>query len=172
MQPFVRNFIRSSLVWIAVGGLMGLGMIFWPAEALAYRPAHVHANLLGFVSMMIFGVAYHVMPRFSGRPLSSRRMARLHLWLANGGLALMVAGWGVDPFTAASWRWVLQAGALVSGLGIALFVVNIWRTVGGPPVGIDVPGPLTKKRPKLVRQQEKDSKNSKDDDDPEPDAGS
>ncbi len=156
MESFVRNFIRSSLLWIAVGGLLGLGMVFWPAEALAYRPAHVHANLLGFVSMMIFGVAYHVMPRFAGRPLSSRSMARIHLWLANAGLALMVGAWALDPFTARSWAWTLRTGALLSGVGIALFVFNIWRTIGGSPVGIDVPGPLTKKRPNLVRPESKE----------------
>lgn len=68
MEPFVRKFIRASLVWFGVGILLGLSMSFWPMESLAYRPAHAHAHLLGFVSMMIFGVAYHVIPRFSGAP--------------------------------------------------------------------------------------------------------
>ena len=39
-----------------------------PAWAV-YRPAHVHMLLLGFVTMMIYGVAYHVVPRFAGFPL-------------------------------------------------------------------------------------------------------
>ena len=46
----------------------------------AYYPAHVHMNMLGFVTMMIYGVAYHVIPRFIGKPLHARRLAAWHWW--------------------------------------------------------------------------------------------
>ncbi|HEX7117940.1 MAG TPA: hypothetical protein VF212_04095 [Longimicrobiales bacterium] len=129
MEPFVRRFVRASLVWLGVGVLIGVSMAFWPV-AVVYRPAHVHANLLGFVSMMIFGVAYHVIPRFSGRPLHNVSLGAAHLWAANVGLALMVGGWiarahGFAPGTAA-----LRIGAATSALGVALFIYNIWRTLG------------------------------------------
>ncbi|HEX6588350.1 MAG TPA: hypothetical protein VF039_04960, partial [Longimicrobiales bacterium] len=81
MTPYVRRFIRSSLFWLGVGVVLGVLMTAWPA-AIQYRTAHMHANLLGFVSMMIFGVAYHVMPRFSGNPLRSPAEARWHLVIA------------------------------------------------------------------------------------------
>ncbi|HEX6370435.1 MAG TPA: hypothetical protein VF006_16050 [Longimicrobium sp.] len=45
--PFVRRFIRSSLVWLGVGVLIGVVMALKPAAA-AFRTAHMHANLLGF----------------------------------------------------------------------------------------------------------------------------
>ncbi|NIP56847.1 MAG: hypothetical protein GWM92_01845 [Gemmatimonadetes bacterium] len=154
MQPFVRGFIRSSLVWLVIGLAIGISMAFAPGSHLVYRPAHVHANLLGFVSMMIFGVAYHVMPRFAGRPLPSRRLPATHLWLANGGLALMVGGWLLRPHLYAPGNAALLVGTVLTTVGIAFFVWTIWKTVGGPPVGIDVPGPLTRKRPPLVQEDE------------------
>ena len=41
MEPFVRRFIRSSLVWFGIGVLLGLGMAVWPGgRLLALRPAH------------------------------------------------------------------------------------------------------------------------------------
>ncbi|HEU0078479.1 MAG TPA: cbb3-type cytochrome c oxidase subunit I [Longimicrobiaceae bacterium] len=131
MDPFVRRFIRSSLVWLGVGVLIGVAMAVHPAT-VAFRPAHMHANLLGFVSMMIFGVAYHVIPRFTGRPLHAPRAAALHLWLANAGLAGMVAG-----FILRVYRWdvgmpVLGAGAVLSATGAMLFIHNIWRTLDAP----------------------------------------
>ncbi|MBX6364665.1 MAG: cbb3-type cytochrome c oxidase subunit I [Gemmatimonadetes bacterium] len=129
MEPFVRRFIRSSLIWFAIGGLLGVYQIARPFEGAALRPAHMHANLLGFVSMMIFGVAYHTMPRFVGAPLHSRRLAALHLWLANAGLAGLVAGWGVRLASATAGRAALAAGALFSAAGGALFVYNLWRTL-------------------------------------------
>jgi cbb3-type cytochrome oxidase subunit 1 len=96
LETFILRFIRSSLFWLAVGVLLGVALALWP-QLLLYRAAHMHANLLGFVSMMIFGVAYHVLPRFVGRPLYSRRLAEVHLWIANAGLALLVGGWMLRP---------------------------------------------------------------------------
>jgi heme/copper-type cytochrome/quinol oxidase subunit 1 len=130
MDPFVRHFIRSSLVWLGVGVLLGLWMTL-EARAVAYRPAHMHANLLGFVSMMIFGVAYHVLPRFTGNALRSRRAATLHLWLANGGLALMVAAWLLRVHIV-GMTWLLAVGAVSTSVGAFLFIGNIWLTLGTP----------------------------------------
>lgn len=129
MDPFVRRFIRASVLWLAIGVLIGLAMAFVPMRALAYKPAHMHANLLGFVSMMIFGVAYHVIPRFSGSPLHSPRLAGLHLWVANIGLALMVSGWIGRVWWRGVGEGALQVGAVASALGAAAFIFNIWRTL-------------------------------------------
>ncbi|HEX6927208.1 MAG TPA: cbb3-type cytochrome c oxidase subunit I [Longimicrobiaceae bacterium] len=135
MEPFVRGFIRASLIWLAVGVTIGVSMAFWPQGALVYRTAHIHANLLGFVSMMIFGVAYHVMPRFTGNPLHSRREAAVHLWLANLGLVLLVGGWITRVWTWPAGDVALRAGAAVSALGILLFIHNLWRTLGPSVAG-------------------------------------
>lgn len=108
-------------------------MAFWPMQAIVYRPAHVHANLLGFVSMMIFGVAYHVIPRFAGRPLHSRRLPAVHLWVSNLGLAGMVLGFLARPWFAGPGTVVLGAGALLSAAGAVLFIHNLWHTLGESP---------------------------------------
>lgn len=128
MDIFVVRFIRSSLIWLAVGAALGLWMIFDPS-VLAYRPAHMHANLLGFVSMMIFGVAYHVIPRFAGTPLASRRNAGLHVWVANAGLALMVGGFMLRIHDATIGGYLLRIGGLLGFAGIVLFITNIWQTL-------------------------------------------
>ena len=131
MDPFVRRFIRSSLVWLGVGVVIGVGMAFDPC-GLALRPAHMHANLLGFVSMMIFGVAYHVIPRFVGRPLRWRAAASVHLWVANAGLAGMVGGFVLRVWMGGAGNWLLRAGAAASAAGAFLFIANIWRTLDEP----------------------------------------
>src|SRR5690606_30606467 len=116
MEEVVRRFIRSSLAWLGVGVLIGVSMAFLPMHASVYRPAHVHANLLGFVSMMIFGVAYDVIPRFTGTPLPSRRLARAHFWIANGGRALLVGGWLARPVVRAAATPGLRLGAALSAV--------------------------------------------------------
>ena len=128
MDWFVKVFIKSSLCWLGLGVLLGLTMVAVPS-AIIYRPAHVHANLLGFVTMMIFGVAYHVLPRFSGRPLHSSRLAILHLYLANAGVAGMVLGFLLRPNLGSPGTALLAAGGTASATGAFLFIYNIWQTI-------------------------------------------
>ena len=131
LDPFVRRFIRASLLWLGCGVLIGVWMALQPA-AVAYRPAHLHANLLGFVSMMIFGVAYHVIPRFTGHPLHSRRLANLHVWVANAGLAGMVAGFILRVHLWRAGSALLGAGGTLSAAGAFFFIYNLWRTLDEP----------------------------------------
>lgn len=131
MDPFVRRFIRGSLVWLGVGVIIGVAMALQP-RWVVFRPAHMHANLLGFVSMMIFGVAYHVIPRFTGHPLHNPRLAGAHVWVANAGLAGMVSGFILRVYAAAPGRILLALGATLSAAGAFFFIYNLWRTLDGP----------------------------------------
>lgn len=129
MDWFVRAFIKSALVYLGLGILLGLWMGFVP-NAILYRPAHAHLNLLGFVSMVIFGVAYHVIPRFTGNPLHSRRAAEVHWWASNLGLVTLVLGFIFLPWRAEA-RLAVEAGAVLSAIGAFLFIYNLWRTLDG-----------------------------------------
>ncbi len=139
MEPFAQRFIRAALVWFVVGGTLGIVLVVAPMQAAAIRPAHVHANLLGFVSMMIFGVGYHVLPRFTGVPLHSRRLPVLHLWAGNLGVAALVVGWIVRLWSRPAGQLLTDAGAAFSALGGALFVYSLWRTLDGAAVRLRAP---------------------------------
>ena len=131
MEWFVTSFLKAALAWLALATLLGLGMILHPAW-LVYRPAHLHMTLLGFVTMTISGVAYHVIPRFTGHPLASRRAAGAHFWFANGGLAVMVVGFWLQGSASTAWQVVLGIGGVLSTIGVFLFVTTLWRTIDGP----------------------------------------
>jgi cbb3-type cytochrome oxidase subunit 1 len=139
LTPYVRGFVRAGLVWLVIGVAIGIGIAWWPADHLAYRPAHAHANLLGFVSMFIFGLAYHVLPRFVGKPLSEgqARWAMRQLWIQNAGLSLMVAGWLARPWRGNLGQHLLVAGAPISAVGIGVFVAIAWR-LSGEAGGVDL----------------------------------
>lgn len=129
MDWFVRAFLRASLTWLGLGVSLGIAMAVHPAWAV-YRPAHLHMNLLGFVAMMIFGVALHVVPRFAGRPLHSPRLAGTQWWISNAGLMLMVTGFTLRPHGASGATLVLGTGGALAALGAYAFIYNIWRTLG------------------------------------------
>ncbi len=132
MEWFVKAFVKSSLAWLALGVSLGLAMAAHPPWTI-HRAAHLHMVLLGFVTMMIFGVAYHVLPRFAGYPLHSRRLAGWQWWISNAGLALLVAGFVLRAARPHSGTLLLSIGGSLSALGAYLFVYVIWRTVDGPP---------------------------------------
>ena len=131
MEWFARAFLKASLAWLALGVTLGVAMGAHPNWTV-YLPAHMHMVLLGFVTMMIYGVAYHVIPRFTGHPLHNRRAAEVHWWLANIGLAMMVSGFVTRVARPGTGTLVLAAGGTLSALGAYIFVYLIWRTVDGP----------------------------------------
>ncbi len=130
MDWFVVRFIKAALVWLGLGVTLGVAMAVHPLWII-YRPAHVHMNLLGFVTMMIYGVAYHVVPRFFGHQLHSRTISGVHWWLSNVGLALMVVGFVMAPHFGTRSIPVVGTGGTLSALGAFAFIYNVWRTIGG-----------------------------------------
>jgi len=127
MDWFAKIFIRASLIWFVLGITLGLAMAIHPAWTI-YRPAHAHMNLVGFVTMMIFGVGYQMLPRFFGHPLHSRPFAVAHIWLANVGLALLVTGFFLAPHIGARSIPVTAGGGGLWAVGAYGFVYNMWRT--------------------------------------------
>ena len=123
-------FIRCAIVYFVLAALLGITMtISGPLYPLG--PIHTHLNLLGWMSMMIFGVAYHILPRFSGVPLWSDRLAMVQLWLANIGLIGMGVGWTLLGM--GSSFVVLHVFALVEGVAIIIFAVNMLKTIKAGP---------------------------------------
>lgn len=128
MESFTTGFLRASLLWLVAGVSLGVAMAMHPAWAI-YRTAHLHMLLLGFVTMMISGVAYHVFPRFAATPLYSPRLARTHLVLANVGVAAMAIGFVWRLHNPRAGGVVLGAGAMASASGAYLLAWNLWKTL-------------------------------------------
>ena len=131
MTWFVKAFLKASLAWLALGVSAGVAMAVHPVWTV-YRLAHVHVLLLGFVAMMIFGVAYHVIPRFVGFPLHRPALAGAHWWLANVGLLFTAGGFVVRVLAPTVGTVVLATGGALSAIGAYVFVYLMWRTIDGP----------------------------------------
>jgi cbb3-type cytochrome oxidase subunit 1 len=127
MEWFIKAFIRASLLWFAGGVFLGVAMALHP-QWIIYRPAHAHMNVVGFLTMLVFGVGYQLLPRLFGHPLYSRRLAVAHLFLANLGLGGLIVGFVVQPQAATAGRWLLGAGGAGFALGAVFWVWNLWRT--------------------------------------------
>ncbi len=108
-----------------------MSMILWPEEAGYYLSVHVHLNLLGFMSMMVYGVGYHILPRFSGRTVYSPIFMRIQFWLANVGLVGMATSWSfiLRDVLLSLFSPLLILSASFSLIAVVLFAVNILRTI-------------------------------------------
>ena len=142
MDWFVKAFLKSSLVWLTLGVTFGFAMAAHPVWTV-HRPAHMHMLLLGFVTMMIFGVAYHVVPRFAGVPLHGRRAAAWHCIASNAGLALMVCGFVLRAKGHAQGTTVLAIGGALSAGGAYTFAYLLWRTLDAKPFSARPVQPIT-----------------------------
>ncbi len=140
MENYVSRFLRSALIWLVIGTSIGAAMALRPTWAV-YRPAHLHALLLGFMMMMIAGVAYHVIPRFTMAALHSPRLARIHLWVANIGVLLMVVAFLTRPRGLALAQPMLAVGGVTSLAGAWMLAWNLWCTLNrAVPIPRKVPG--------------------------------
>ncbi|MDO8141558.1 MAG: hypothetical protein Q6358_08670 [Candidatus Brocadiales bacterium] len=124
MNPLSKNFVRASLVYFFIAAILGTIMISmksYPAQLLF---THVHLNLLGWMSMMIFGVGYHILPRFSGTPLAYPKLGNLQFYIANIGLVGLVCFRPIHP--------VAEIFASLQVVSVGLFVFNIWMSMIPP----------------------------------------
>jgi len=128
MDWFVKAFIKASVAWLVAGITLGVAMAVVPTWTV-FRPAHLHMNLLGFVAMMIFGVAYHVIPRFAGVPLYSSRAATLHWYVANAGLLAMTVGFMARGKGFGWGALSIAVGGILVAIGGYTFAFLIWRTI-------------------------------------------
>ncbi|RTH39892.1 hypothetical protein CSW37_01155 [Thermus scotoductus] len=117
-----RLALTTALLWFVaanlVGLLLGLGVLPYN-----WRPAHAHMQLLGFVALMIYGVAYHALPRFRGVVFRRPGLALFQVGLANLGLLGMALAWGLGL---GAGVWGAFAGlSLAAGLLFALLALEI-----------------------------------------------
>ena len=122
------KFAWASLVYLLIGSTMGFAMVL---SSLPIAPSHAHMLLIGFVSMMIFGVGYHLLPVFAGTDLYSLRLAEIQFWLQNIGLIGLAF---TMPYRDASNNGTEVFGS-ISLLAIYIFVYNVARSLIPPKEG-------------------------------------
>ena len=122
MDRYTKGFVVASLVYFFLAAVLGIWMGGTDAAGWV-RFAHVHFNLLGFMSMMIYGVGYFILPRFNGRTLRWPSWVPIHFFLANIGLIGMVATAPERPSTG----FILFS--VLSVLSAGMFAVNLGATM-------------------------------------------
>jgi heme/copper-type cytochrome/quinol oxidase subunit 1 len=140
VYSLVRRYLKTAIVFLGVGLAIGGWMIvrreLWSEVPTPYVvSAHTHALFVGFVMMMILGVALWLFPRPDREDARySPRLAELAYWLLTGGTATRVAGELLRSHVGALWlRVVVVAAGFAQITGLAVFFYTMWTRIR--PVG-------------------------------------
>lgn len=104
----------------------------------AWWLAAEHLVALGWVMLMVVGVAAHVLPRFSGRGTRGAAWLRLQLGAHLVALAMIVAGLGLGL------GGLFAAGGVTMSAAIGLFAWAVWPTLRPVAVGPTLIRPTVK----------------------------
>ena len=117
MPPLTRWYIKLAMIYLIAGLLIGA---LPPLTAFA-GPAYVHMLVVGWITQMIFGVAYWMFPKDSAeQPRGGNTIAIATFALLNIGLVLRVIA---EPLRAL--RPGLLPGSLLVVAGIAQALAGI-----------------------------------------------
>jgi len=129
MDKYAKAFVKASLIYLGIGILMGGWMVLSPDIRFAMTRVHVHILLLGFMAMMIYGVGYHILPRFMGRPVYSHRLGLVQVWVANITLIGLSASWILVASQGEIWHFLAILFAMGQVISVFLFIINLWMSM-------------------------------------------
>lgn len=128
-----RWCVRVALAYLVGGMGMGSWMLILEADrgfgpGHPWTSLHAHILLIGFLLMLVIGVAFWMFPRIHGqRP--GREIGWLAFALINAGLLLRVPAQPLADDGTVVWRVLLGVAAVLPALGAVAFMVAIWPRV-------------------------------------------
>lgn len=117
MKNLPYYFLSVAVLQGLVG--MGLGVYMGITQNESLVSAHAHNNLLGWVSMAIFGLYYALVPE-----VAAKRLAVIHFWVALAGNIVLPIGIGI--VTSGQGDTVAVVGSLLTIANLLIFGINVW----------------------------------------------
>ena len=140
MYTLVRRYIKTAIAFLGVGLILGAWMIarreLWGRYPTRYEiSAHTHALLVGFVMMMILGVALWLFPRPERTDERYRpAFAQAAYWMLTVGTGGRLVGELLRASIPDRWLgWAIVAFAVLQVLGVGVFFHTMWSRIR--PVG-------------------------------------
>lgn len=129
MPRFTFWAVRLSLIYLLLGFSLGALLlankgILFAAWIWKLLPLHIEFLMFGFISQLVMGIAFWILPRFSGGLRGNESNYWVTIIFMNIGL-WMVGGesWFGQP------GWLLLVGRVFEGLAALLFTLNSWLRV-------------------------------------------
>jgi hypothetical protein len=121
---------QAAVLFVLAGMIWGLQMAI--SDDHSAFPAHAHLNLLGWVSLFLFGIYYRLNPALDA---SRAAIVQVGIWCI--GTVIMVIGVGLVHTGHESGDPIAAVGAIMVFVGMAYFAwlvfqrERIWSRQGG-----------------------------------------
>ena len=112
-------WLKLSVVYLIIGVAMGIMM--GASHYFTLRPVHAHVNLLGFATLALSGLIYSLFPK-AGESL----LARIHFWLLNLSLPLMMISLGFMLKGQVQLLPALIVSEFMAAGGVLAFAANLF----------------------------------------------
>lgn len=124
-------FLRLAVLFALIG--VGMGYYMGASQNFVAAPVHAHVNLLGWVSMFLYGLFYR-----AHADASVGLLPKLHFGFAVVGLLIFMPALAVEIIGPADLRAVAGLGLVVGPtlvvIGMVLFTTIVFRHTRGAAV--------------------------------------
>lgn len=109
---------QSAVVFVIAGIIWGI--IMGITQDFSAAPAHAHLNLLGWVSLFLFGIYYRLHPSLEGA-----KTAIVQVWVWIIGTIILAVGIGLA--SSGHGDLVVGVGSVIVLVGVLLFAWLVFR---------------------------------------------
>jgi heme/copper-type cytochrome/quinol oxidase subunit 1 len=140
VPPLVRRYVKTSFAFLLAGLVLGayvtVGQSVGVYPPRLFITAHVHLLLVGFMLMIVMGVATWMFPRPARDDRRYRpELAETVYWVMTVSTAVRAGAELTAPlFALPRLSYVVALGGLGQVAGAGLFVLNMWWRVRMPVV--------------------------------------
>ena len=121
MPPIANLYFRTAIVFLILGISIGLHMSISGNHAAT--GAHAHANLLGWVTMAIFG-GYHAL----NPQKAARRLATIQYAVYTFGVAVLIPSLYLLLSGNSAMEQIVSVSWIIAFAGVLLFAVIIFSS--------------------------------------------
>lgn len=136
MPILTRLFIKTSFLYLITALFIGTALVArsvlqMPSWLAGLSPVYFHLLMVGWVTQLIFGVAYWMLPKYTQeKPHGFDKVWWATFWLLNFGVLARVIAEPFRIISSAPWLgWLLAASAVAQWLAGIGFVFNAWLRV-------------------------------------------
>jgi hypothetical protein len=128
-NPRPRTWFRLAALYFAIGVMLGVAMGASGDHSLF--AVHAHVNLLGWVSMALFGIIGTAHPS-----ITEGRAAAAQFWMYNIGVPVMLGALTLRLKGVASIEPLIGIAFVFVGCSVLLFVWLVFSRIGVTAMGL------------------------------------
>jgi drug/metabolite transporter superfamily protein YnfA len=113
-------FLRLAALYLVIGVALGLYMA--ASQDHSMHPVHAHLNLLGWVSLSLFGLFYRAIPSAAGS-----KLAKAHFWIYVPAHAVQMVLLAILYRGRTEIEPALGAVSMLVGVGVICFAIVVWQ---------------------------------------------